>query len=79
MDITKLEPGDIVLYQYKMRARGIWDEGGGWATHEALGQVRQVNRVTVDVIRVGWKTIERVPADRVLEKSIEGPTAVLSR
>lgn len=79
MDITKLKPGDIVSYQYKVRASGIWDEGGGWATHEALGQVRQVNRVTVDVIRVGWKSIERIPAERVLERAIEGPTAVLAR
>lgn len=68
MDITKLDQGDRVRYQYKARASWPSDEGGGWATHEAVGQVTRVNRVTVDVIRDGWHSEERVPADRVLER-----------
>ena len=66
MDISNLKPGDVVRYQYKARASGFADEGGGWATHEALGQVRQVNRVTVDVERDSWRGIERVPAERIV-------------
>ena len=77
MDITNLKPGDIVRYQYKARASGFADEGGGWATYETLGQVRQVNRVTVDIKRVGWNSTRRVPAERIVERAIEGPTAVI--
>ena len=77
MDISTLQPGDVVIYEWKNRAKGIEDEGGGWATHEALGQVRQVNRVTVDVKRVGWNSTRRVPAERIIERAIEGPTAVI--
>jgi hypothetical protein len=67
MDITKLKPGDVVRYFYKSRTSGIFDEGGGWATHEATGEVVQVNRVTVDVIPAGWRSTERVKAERIVE------------
>lgn len=51
----------------KARASGFSDEGGGWATHEATGQVVQVNRVTVDIKRVDWNSTRRVPAERIVD------------
>lgn len=61
--------GDRVRYWLNYRAKGIYARPGGWQRVWGRGTVKQVNRVTVDVLPDGRADVtnhwRRLPMDRV--------------